>query len=89
MRAESGRSGAGGTDNRSVGGTAGVNSPKRYSSVEEEAQRLGICLRTFRGLIRRGVIPSYRIGRRRILLVAEEIDRVLEDKFLRGSPQPA
>jgi excisionase family DNA binding protein len=54
--------------------------------VEAEAQRIGVCLRSFQQLVRRGLVPSYRVGRR-ILLVAEEVDRALEEQFRRGKPQ--
>jgi excisionase family DNA binding protein len=59
---------------------------KRYTNVEAEAQRIGVCLRSFRQLVRRGLVPSYKVGRR-ILLVAEEVDRALEQQFRRGTPQ--
>jgi excisionase family DNA binding protein len=59
---------------------------KRYTNVEAEAQRIGVCLRSFRQLVRRGLVPSYKVGRR-ILLVAEEVDRALEEQFRRGKPQ--
>jgi excisionase family DNA binding protein len=59
---------------------------KRYTNVEAEAQRIGVCLRSFQQLVRRGLVPSYKVGRR-ILLVAEEVDRALEEQFRRGTPQ--
>jgi len=62
---------------------------KRYVNVETEVKRTGICERTFRDLLRRGLIPSYRIGRRRVLLVQEEVDRALEARFRREAPVPA
>ena len=62
---------------------------KRYVDVEAEVERTGICERTFRDLVRRGLIPSYRIGLRRVLLVQEEVDRALEARFRREAPVPA
>ena len=62
---------------------------KRYVDVETEVERTGICERTFRDLVRRGLIPSYRIGLRRVLLVQEEVDRALEARFRREAPVPA
>jgi excisionase family DNA binding protein len=72
-----------------MSGSATSGQLKRYTSIEAEALRLGLSLRTFSDLVRRGVVPSYRIGRRRILLVAEEIDRALEERFRREAPQAA
>ena len=60
---------------------------KRYTNAEAEAQRIGVCLRSFRQLVRRGLVPSYRVGRR-IVLVAEEVDRALEARFRREAPVP-
>ena len=60
---------------------------KRYVDVETEVERTGICERTFRDLLRRGLIPSYRI-RRKVLLVQEEVDRALEARFRREAPVP-
>ena len=60
---------------------------KRYVNVETEVKRTGICERTFRDLLRRGLIPSYRI-RRKVLLVQEEVDRALEARFRREAPVP-
>jgi len=60
---------------------------KRYVNVETEVERTGICERTFRDLLRRGLIPSYRI-RRKVLLVQEEVDRALEARFRREAPVP-
>jgi excisionase family DNA binding protein len=60
---------------------------KRYVNVETEVKRTGICERTFRELLRRGLIPSYRI-RRKVLLVQEEVDRALEARFRREAPVP-
>ena len=62
---------------------------KRYVGVETEVERTGICERTFRDLVRRGLIPSYRIGLRRVVLVQEEVDRALEARFRREAPVPA
>ena len=62
---------------------------KSYVDVETEVKRTGICERTFRDLVRRGLIPSYRIGLRRVLLVQEEVDRALEARFRREAPVPA
>jgi excisionase family DNA binding protein len=59
---------------------------KRYVGVEVEVERTGICERTFRDLVRQGLIPSYRIGRRRVLFVQEEVDRALEARFRREAP---
>ena len=59
---------------------------KRYVGVEVEVERTGICELTFRDLVRRGLIPSYRIGRRRVLFVQEEVDRALEARFRREAP---
>jgi excisionase family DNA binding protein len=63
--------------------------PKTYASVEDEMRRLRICERTFRKLVRLGLIPSYRPSGRRILLVPEEVDAALEARFRREAPQPA
>lgn len=60
---------------------------KRYVNVETEVKRTGICERTFRDLLRHGLIPSYRI-RRKVLLVQEEVDRALEARFRRAAPMP-
>lgn len=60
---------------------------KRYVDVEAEVERTGICERTFRDLLRRGLIPSYRI-RRKVLLVQAEVDRALETRFRREAPMP-
>ena len=60
---------------------------KRYVDVETEVERTRICERTFRDLLRRGLIPSYRI-RRKVLLVQEEVDRALEARFRREAPVP-
>jgi excisionase family DNA binding protein len=59
---------------------------RRYVDVETEVERIGICERTFLDLVRRGLIPSYRIGRRRLLFVQEEVDRALEARFRREAP---
>lgn len=66
---------------------AAEDSVKRYVNVETEVKRTGICERTFRDLLRRGLIPSYRI-RRKVLLVQEEVDRALEARFRREAPVP-
>lgn len=60
---------------------------KSYVDVETEVKRTGICERTFRDLLRRGLIPSYRI-RRKVLLVQAEVDRALETRFRREAPMP-
>jgi excisionase family DNA binding protein len=62
---------------------------KNYVSVDDEVKRLGICERTFRKLVRLGLVPSYRPSGRRILLVPEEVDAALESRFRREAPQPA
>lgn len=67
--------------------TAPEENVKRYVNVETEVERTGICERTFRDLLRRGLIPSYRI-RRRVLLVQAEVDRALEARFRREAPVP-
>jgi excisionase family DNA binding protein len=64
-------------------------SEKRYVSVKKELERVPISERTFRDLIRRGKIPSYKVGLRRILLVSAEVDRALETWFRREAPLPA
>ena len=68
-------------------GTAS-GSAKSYVSVKDELGRVPVCERTFRDLIRQGIIPSYKFGRRRILLVAEEVDRALAARFRREAPLP-
>lgn len=64
---------------------AAEDSVKSYVNVDTEVKRTGICERTFRDLLRRGLIPSYRI-RRKVLLVQEEVDRALEARFRREAP---
>jgi excisionase family DNA binding protein len=56
--------------------------------VKDELGRVPVCERTFRALIRKGIIPSYRPGRR-ILLVPDEVDRAIAARFRREAPQPA
>jgi excisionase family DNA binding protein len=69
-------------------GTAS-GSAKSYVSVKDELGRVPVSERTFRDLIRRGIIPSYRVGLRRILLVSGEVDRALEAWFRREAPLPS
>lgn len=64
---------------------AAEDSVKSYVNVDTEVKRTGICERTFRDLLRRGLIPSYRI-RRKVLLVQEEVARALEARFRREAP---
>ena len=68
--------------------TANV-SAKCYVSIKSELGRVPLCERTFRDLIRRGIIPSYRINLRRILLVSEEVARAIEARFRREAPLPS
>ena len=64
------------------------SSAKRYVRVKDMLKSIPVGERTFRGLIRQGIIPSYRVGRRRIVLVAEEVDRAFEARFRREAPLP-
>lgn len=63
-------------------------SAKRYVRIKDMLKHIPVCERTFRELIRLGQIPSYRVGRRRIVLVAEEVDRAFEARFRREAPLP-
>ena len=63
--------------------------PKQYVFVEDEVKRLKVCERTFRKWVRQGLIPSYKPSTRRILLVPEETDLAMEQRFRREAPQPA
>jgi excisionase family DNA binding protein len=64
-------------------------SAKCYVSFKSELGRVPLCERTFRDLIRRGIIPSYKMGLRRILLVSEEVDRAIEARFRREAALPS
>jgi hypothetical protein len=64
-------------------------SGKRYVRIKDMLKSIPVCERTFRDLIRLGQIPSYRVGRRRIVLVAEEVDRAFEARFRREARLPS
>lgn len=55
---------------------------KTYVTVKDESRRLGISERHFRTLIGMRLIPSYKLGRRR-LCVPKETDIALEKHFAR------
>jgi excisionase family DNA binding protein len=60
---------------------------KSYTTIEEEAKRLRLCLRNISQKVRCGLIPSYKIGKR-ILLVSEEVDAALAARCRREAPMP-
>jgi len=55
---------------------------KTYVTVKDESRRLGISERLFRTLVGQRLIPSYKLGRRR-LCVPTETDSALEKHFSR------
>lgn len=57
---------------------------KTYVTVQDESRRLGISERHFRLLVGKGLIPSYKLGRRR-LCVPQETDKALEKRFAHGA----
>jgi excisionase family DNA binding protein len=61
---------------------------KQYVTIEVESKRLGVSVRHMRNLVSRRIIPSYKIGRRR-LCVPQETDRALELNCRMGRAVPA
>jgi hypothetical protein len=61
---------------------------KTYNTAKQEAARLTISIRSFRDMVRNGIVPHYAIGRRQVFC-PQDTDRALDARFRKEAPMPA
>ena len=51
--------------------------PRQFESLDQAAERTGVCVRTLRRRISAGDLPAYRLGPRLIRVNPDDVDRML------------
>jgi hypothetical protein len=54
---------------------------RNWETLREASQRCNVSARHMRGLMATGVIPWYRVGKRRIVLDPAEVDQAIREQF--------